>query len=159
MLGAPEFADKPGCRTMVGSSVAIIFALFCRTFTAGITGLQPPHIESCNDGNVISRQTIPSHDQLIQVKSLNNILWRLTGAEHASGSLSRRLRNDNWTRISQSERLSWGTGQTRVRRKCYCTKRATTRPNAVKELAGLVKSWYTSRLGGHVFPGSKTMAE
>lgn len=140
MLGTPEFADKPDAEQWWKQRGDYFSRAVCRTITAGITGLQPPYIESFNDGNTISRQTIPHHDQLIHVKSLNNILWRLTGAEHASGSLSRRLRTITGQGLPERKTSVGVLGiQGFVDQVDVIARNVQQRgPNAVKELAGLL---------------------
>ena len=82
----------------------------------------------------------PSHDQLIHVKSLNNILWRLTGAEHASGSLSRRLRTITGQGLPERKTSVGVLGrQGFVDQVDVIARNVQQRgPNAVKELAGLL---------------------
>lgn len=59
----------------------------CLPASLGVTGAISAYAETFNANNLLSPRAIPGHDQLIHVASLNNMLWRLAGAEYATADL------------------------------------------------------------------------
>lgn len=55
----------------------------CQPATVSAAGRRSVYVHACNVTNAISPKTIPIHDQLVHVASLNSILWRLSSADNA----------------------------------------------------------------------------
>ncbi len=63
----------------------------CRPTRPNPGGSRSAYLEAPNGANGISRATVPAHEQLIHIASLNRVLWRLTSAEHLTPDLEIRF--------------------------------------------------------------------
>lgn len=72
MLAAPEFAGQPGGEEW--------WAQRGKHYHRALR-LDSAHLAPSNAGNRVPRGTVPPHEQLIHVASLNRTLWHLTSAE------------------------------------------------------------------------------
>lgn len=92
LLAEPIFAQEPTGDLWWRQRREAFEQLVCRPALPTVGGdRRSAYLEPANSNNAISSQTLPGHEQLIHVASLNRILERLTTAEHP-GSVDLRLR-------------------------------------------------------------------
>lgn len=87
MLESAEFAGEPGGEDWTLQRESYYYRALCQSSRPEPGGLRSAYLESTNAANVIPRNTIPVHEQLIHGASLNRILSRLATGEYPTGDL------------------------------------------------------------------------
>jgi hypothetical protein len=91
LLAASAFAEEPTGDRWWGQRREAYELLICQPTWPLVGERRSAYLETANANNAVSSQTLPGHEQLIHVASLNQILERLSTAEHP-GSVDLRLR-------------------------------------------------------------------
>lgn len=93
ILETPGFRDNPDEEEWWKTTHKYFSQAICLPVSPGRSGLRSAYAETYNDNNLISSRSIPNHEQLIHISSLNNILWRLAGAEYSTADLKLSFRD------------------------------------------------------------------
>jgi hypothetical protein len=93
MLNKPSFHGNPDEEEWWKQTHEYFSHAICLPAFSGVSGLRSAYTEAVNANNLVALRAIPGHDQLIHVSSLNNILWRLVGAEYSTAALKLNFRD------------------------------------------------------------------
>lgn len=87
MLAAPEFAGEPDGDEWSRQRGEYFYRALCRPSLPAPGGLRSAYLDASNATNVVPRNAIPPHEQLVHGASLNRILAHLATAEHPAVEL------------------------------------------------------------------------
>ncbi len=91
LLNAPEFAAEPSGDDWCRQRYLYFQHAICRPTLPGAWGPSSAYLDPPNCSNAIDSRTVPGHEQLVHVASLNRILRRLASGEHETGDARLRL--------------------------------------------------------------------
>lgn len=91
LLQAPEYSTDPTGEDWCGQRYAYFDRAVRRPTFPGAWGPCSAYLEPPNRTNAIDLRTLPGHEELVHVASLNRILDRLASGEHETGGMRLRF--------------------------------------------------------------------
>lgn len=91
LLEASRFSGQTDPSRWWSERLAYFQHYLCLPSVVGPSTLRSAYLDDQNAGNAIPAGTLPGHERLIHVASLNSILWRLSGGSYLTIDLEERL--------------------------------------------------------------------
>ncbi|TAL15491.1 hypothetical protein EPN96_12670 [bacterium] len=140
LLGSSEFQEAPDGEKWWKQMRDYFTRRICLPAHSGPSGLCSAYVDSCNGANAVGPKILASFDQLLHVASLNNMLWRLAGAEYHTFDLDYKFHEI--TGCSLPQRRPGADDRFKADVDAIAAE-VMGKPDKVKEMAGLLSDALT----------------